>query len=196
MLEATSPADKRGFCQGKYLIVERNLNFGVHSQSSSLICLTLSFGCSGVNITVMNFGAAVSPFLLGAIADMAGTPVAIWICIGISFLAAFMNMPLLWVTGCNVPPKSRPAEAKPLRGEDKEMVEKALRGEWIPAQALEEINAQRYRDGQPYLIIHPRSYEDEKHELAVLRKRAKKDFFFHQQKTREYLHQVSDECGC
>ena len=43
----------------------------------------------GVNITVMNFGAAVSPFILGTISDMAGTPVAIWICIAISFIAAF-----------------------------------------------------------------------------------------------------------
>ena len=58
MLEATSPADKRGLAQG-------------------------------VNITVMNFGAAVSPFILGTISDMAGTPVAIWICIAISFIAAF-----------------------------------------------------------------------------------------------------------
>ena len=57
MLEATSPADKRGLAQG-------------------------------VNITVMNFGAAVSPFILGTISDMAGTPVAIWICIAISFIAA------------------------------------------------------------------------------------------------------------
>ena len=43
----------------------------------------------GVNITVMNFGAAVSPFILGTISDIAGTPVAIWICIVISFIAAF-----------------------------------------------------------------------------------------------------------
>ncbi len=42
----------------------------------------------GVNITVMNLGAAVSPFVLGAISDLAGTPVAIWICISISFIAA------------------------------------------------------------------------------------------------------------
>ena len=43
----------------------------------------------GVNITVMNLGAAVSPFILGVISDLAGTPVAIWICIAISFIAAF-----------------------------------------------------------------------------------------------------------
>ena len=41
MLEATSPPEKRGFCQG-------------------------------CNITVMNFGAAVSPFVLGVISDNLG----------------------------------------------------------------------------------------------------------------------------
>ncbi len=42
----------------------------------------------GVNITVMSLGGAVSPFVLGVISDLAGTPVAIWICISISFIAA------------------------------------------------------------------------------------------------------------
>jgi len=166
MLEATSPADKRGFCQG-------------------------------INITVMNFGAACSPFVLGLISDNLGTPTAIWICVGISFIAALINVPLIFVKGCNVPPKPRPAERRPLRGEDKEMVEKALRGEWIPADALEEINDHRFRNGQPYLIVHPRSYQEDKAELHVLRKRAKKDFGYHQLKTREYLHGVNtaDDLG-
>jgi len=160
MLEATSPPDKRGLCQG-------------------------------VNITVMNFGAALSPFVLGIISDKLGTPTAIWICVGISFLAALINVPLIWVKGCNVPEKPRPKELRPLRGEDKEMVEKALKGEWIPAEELEYINKERYENGQPYLLIHPRRYEDEKEELAVLRKRAKKDFLFHQSQTKEYLNQFN-----
>eukprot|EP00984_Skeletonema_dohrnii_P013157 scaffold5430_cov78-Skeletonema_dohrnii-CCMP3373.AAC.3 len=69
----------------------------------------------------MNLGAAVSPFVLGAISDMAGTPTAIWICIAISFIAALINIPLIWVKGCNIPAKPRTGEKKPLKGEDKEM---------------------------------------------------------------------------
>ncbi|KAL7526831.1 hypothetical protein ACHAXR_004341, partial [Thalassiosira sp. AJA248-18] len=145
----------------------------------------------GVNITVMNLGAAVSPFVLGAISDMAGTPVAIWLCITISFIAALVNVPLIWVKGCNIPPKPRTDEKKPLRGEDKEMVEKALRGEWIPAEVLEEINEQRCRNGQPFLMVRPRAYADERDELMELRKRAKNDFIFHQKKTNEYLHEFN-----
>lgn len=160
MLEATSPPDKRGLCQG-------------------------------VNITVMNFGAALSPFLLGTLADVAGTPTAIWVCVGISLIAALINVPLIWVKGCSVPPKPRPPELRPLRGEDKEMVERALRGEWIPAEELDAINEHRFDTGQPYLIVRPRSYEDEKIELPFLRRRAKKDFLYNQKKIKEYLHSVN-----
>lgn len=56
---------------------------------------------------------------------------------------------------------------------------------------MEDINEQRFRNGEPYLLIHPRSYEDEKAELPVLRKRAKEDFLFHQTKSKEYLHRVN-----
>ena len=87
--------------------------------------------CQGMNITVMNFGAALSPFVLGMISDKLGTPVAIWICVAISFLAALINVPLIWVPGCNTPQKPVAKASRPLRGEDREMVEKALRGEWV-----------------------------------------------------------------
>eukprot|EP00956_Cyclotella_meneghiniana_P028586 scaffold67020_cov22-Cyclotella_meneghiniana.AAC.1 len=147
VLEAVSPIDKRGFCQG-------------------------------ANITVMNFGSELTPFLLGLVSDELGTPAAIWICVGVSFLAAAINAPLIWVKGCNIPIKPLPKELRPLKGEDKDLVEKALRGEWIQLEELESINEQRFRNGQPYLLIHPRKYYEEKEELPLLRKRAKKDFLF------------------
>ncbi len=90
--------------------------------------------------------------------------------------------------GCNIPAKPRTDEKKPLKGEDKEMVEKALRGEWIPAEVLEEIQNERYRNKQPYLVVPIRSYEDERDELKELRKRAKEDFIYHRKKTNEYLN--------
>ena len=72
-----------------------------------------------MNITVMNFGAAISPFVLGIISDKLGTPVAIWICVAISFLAALINVPLIWVPGCNIPPKPVAKESRPLSDYDK-----------------------------------------------------------------------------
>mmetsp|Transcript_5869 Transcript_5869/g.16515 ORF Transcript_5869/g.16515 Transcript_5869/m.16515 type:complete len:589 (+) Transcript_5869:195-1961(+) len=145
----------------------------------------------GANITVMNFGAAVSPFILGFISDVAGTPVAIWICIAISFGAGLINVPLMFVKGCCIPPKAKTDDKRPLRGEDKELVERALRGEWVPAKDLEELNEDRFNKGQPYLVIHPRKYQDEKDDLLNLRRRAKDDFLYHRNKTKEYLAKIN-----
>lgn len=50
--------------------------------------------CQGFDITVMNFGAALTPFLLGLVSDTLGASVAIRICVGVSFLAAAINVPL------------------------------------------------------------------------------------------------------
>lgn len=194
MLEATSPPDKRGFSQG-------------------------------CNITVMNFGAALSPFVLGVISDNLGgsltcwpkeaflsslmknvsivfilppdrrdigTPVAIWICVAISFLSAFANVPLMWVDGCNVPKKPVPMERRPLLGEDEEVVQKILKGEWVDTEILDQVNEERFLKGRPYLFVRPRPYEDEKHELDLLRKRTKSDFLYHQRKTREYLCMLNE----
>ena len=104
---------------------------------------------------------------------------------------ALVNIPLIFVKGCNIPAKPRTGEKKPLKGEDKEMVEKALRGEWIPAEALEEIQEERYNNKQPYLVVPVRSYAEEKDELKVLRKRAKEDFIYYQRKYNEYLHRYN-----
>mmetsp|Transcript_16172 Transcript_16172/g.36970 ORF Transcript_16172/g.36970 Transcript_16172/m.36970 type:complete len:688 (-) Transcript_16172:1697-3760(-) len=146
----------------------------------------------GCNITVMNFGAALSPFVLGVISDNLGTPVAIWICVAISFLSAFANVPLMWVDGCNVPKKPVPMERRPLLGEDEEVVQKILKGEWVDTEILDQVNEERFLKGRPYLFVRPRPYEDEKHELDLLRKRTKSDFLYHQRKTREYLCMLNE----
>lgn len=109
----------------------------------------------------------------------------------VSICISLVNIPLIWVKSCNVPEKPRTEEKKPLKGEDKEMVEKALRGEWIPANVLEEIQEQRYRNKQPYLVIPVNSYEEERDELQELCKHAKEDFIFRQRKTNEYLNKYN-----
>lgn len=66
------------------------------------------------------------------------------------------------------------------------------RGEWIPAEELDYINEQRFHNDQPYLLIHPRRYEDEKAELQILRKQAKKDFLFQSAQYKKHLHKISE----
>jgi len=47
-----------------------------------------------INSTVMNVATAFAPWLLGILADAAGTNVAIWTGFGVSLLAAAINLPL------------------------------------------------------------------------------------------------------
>lgn len=132
--------------------------------------------CQGLNTTVMNFGTAVSPWIFGILADSAGTPVAIWSCIGISFLAAILNAPLLLIKGLGPAPKEAGKESKALKWEDRDLIERALRGDWVPASALDRINQERRKKGQPYLVVPYGKYDDDKDRLYDIRKHAQEDF--------------------
>jgi MFS family permease len=57
----------------------------------------------GLNMTTMNFAGAISPFLFGLLSDYAGTFTTIWTCVGISFCAALVNIPLMFVTALKRP---------------------------------------------------------------------------------------------
>ena len=144
-----------------------------------------------MNITVMNFAMAVTPMVLGALADVAGTPVAIWTCIGISFFASLVNVPLMFKKGLGIPPKKLPAESRALLGEEKELVDKILRGEWIPAEQLNALNEQRENKGQPYLVIQAGKFKDDKHNLRKLRLEAMNDYKYNLALYGKYLEWIN-----
>ena len=131
----------------------------------------------GLNTSVMNFGMAVTPWVIGLVADATTTRTAIWICVAISLLAALVNAPLMFRKGMGPAPKVKYQESRPLKGEDKDLVEMALRGEYVPASVIDSINEERISKGQPLLLVHYGKYADEKREsLDVLRKNAINDF--------------------
>jgi len=106
----------------------------------------------GLNISMMSGANAVSPFLLGLTADEIGTKSTMWVCIGISFAAALINAPLLFAKALKPLPPLEPDYARVLKGEDDAIVERALRGEWVPQEFLTAINEQRLENGQHFLI--------------------------------------------
>jgi hypothetical protein len=91
---------------------------------------------------------------------------------------ARINTPLLFKKGLGPTPKQKPDFGRPLKGEDKDLVEKALAGEYIPASVLDELNEARIKNGQPLLLVHYGKYadDDEKGVLYNLRQNAKADF--------------------
>ena len=148
MLDMCSPRDQRGFVQG-------------------------------LNSTVMNVGTAFAPWVLGIVADQVSTNAAVFIGLGVSLVAAAVNAPLMWKKGMGRPePPKEPAYKRVMKGEEADIVERALRGSWISQEALTAINDQRETKHQPYLYIHPRPYAEEKDQLALVRKEAQTDFQF------------------
>jgi MFS family permease len=80
----------------------------------------------GLNNAAMNFGMATAPWLLGLLADSAGTNTAIWTGVGISFGAALINTPLMFHKGYGPAEKKKPRSKMALPGEDTDLIEKAL----------------------------------------------------------------------
>lgn len=89
--------------------------------------------------------------------------------------------------GFGIPPKVVPPEARPLKFEDEELVEKALQGELISMKEYEALNEIRRVKGKPYLIASPGNYKSDKLRLADLRAQAKDDYIFTMQQTDGYI---------
>lgn len=128
----------------------------------------------GMNTSVMNFGTAVFPWVFGIIADQIGAESTIWICVGVSFAASIANAPLIFNKELRRK-KVVPDYSKYLKGEDSELVERALRGEWVPAAALNNINAKRIASGHHFLLVPWASYEKDKENLREIKNHAKED---------------------
>lgn len=80
----------------------------------------------GLNNSAMNFGMALAPWLFGMLADGTTTSIAIWTGIGISWGAALVNAPLMRKKEFGAAKKKPAAAKRPLKGEDKELVQNAL----------------------------------------------------------------------
>jgi hypothetical protein len=129
----------------------------------------------------MAAAGALSPFLLGQLADSTTIGMTIWICIGVSFGAALINLPLVFVKALKRPPKLKPQYSRVLAGEDDEIVKQALGGEWVPASYLYEINKKRFDEGKQPLILPWKPYEEDKENLLTIQKQAREDFRNHKE---------------
>lgn len=131
----------------------------------------------GINMTVMNFAFAVSPWLLGLMSDNVGVNQTLWFCVGLSVLAALVNAPLMFESALKRKPPVSYQQAMGL--EDQDLVDKALRGEWVPAKFIDDLNYSRFQKGMPMLRIPIIEYSKDKENLSDLRKHAREDFEYH-----------------
>jgi hypothetical protein len=138
----------------------------------------------GLNNSAMNFGMAVAPWLFGILADATTTSISIWTGIGISFLAGVINAPLMCRPEMGPPPKKIPNELRPLKGEDEDLVERALAGSIIDPGVLWSINRNRAKDGKHFIVPNVSSYEEDKQMLDQLRASARAHY--------EFKHRIHD----
>lgn len=143
----------------------------------------------GLNIAVMNFATAISPYLLGELSDNVGIKEAMWTCICVSFAAALINIPL---TRSPVLRRKKkiPKYSRHLYGEDADFVKLAMEGEWVPLKELEELNEERMKKGEPLLVVPYKKYEEDKTNLPLLQRQAYDDFQYLKNRTVEYLNDL------
>ena len=108
----------------------------------------------GINNFAMNLASAISPWLLGMYADKTSNNSAIWTCAVVSLVACAVNAPLLMYKQF-MPKPVKHKDMMALPGEEKDLIERALRGEWIPAEQLDIINTQRMNNGEVRTICFP-----------------------------------------
>merc|ERR1719464_1121240 len=141
----------------------------------------------------MAAAGAISPFLLGQMSDSLGIETTIWICVGVSFCAALINVPLIFVKSLKRPAKLEPDYTRPLQGEDDDIIEKALRGEWVPARYLNEINQTRMNEGKRFLVLPYKPYKEDKENLAIIQKQARSDFQDHKDTLKKMLLELNND---
>jgi len=130
----------------------------------------------GINNTTMNFGMAVAPWFFGLIADWLSVPITMWLCIGISLFAALVNVPLTFFRPFRPSKPVTPISKSLLPGEDKDVVDKALNGDFVDQEKLHMVNIKRGEEGKPFIIPKIKSYEDDKEFLTLLSNQARQNF--------------------
>ena len=144
----------------------------------------------GMNMTIMSFAFAVSPWMLGVMSDNVGIVQTLYFCVGVSVLASLVNSPLMFV---KVLQRQPPVDYQRAMGyEDQDLVDKAVKGEWVPAKFLDDLNYARFHKGLPMLRIPMRTYEEDKENLKLLRKHAREDFKYHRVIMHEIISELED----
>jgi len=142
-------------------------------------------------MTVMSFAMAVSPWVYGEMADRIGTNVTLWIAVGVSVIAALVNVPLMFAPALKNKEPINYQKAHDL--EDTEMVERATNGEWVPLSFLTQLNDARFEAGKPALLQPINAYQDDKVNFKKLTQYANEDFALARNMIYSWLNDIDSQ---
>ncbi len=152
----------------------------------------------GVYSSFFNLASALSPWLLGLLADATSTNTMIWVGVAISFGAALVNLPLILQKEIFGPDQKEEVSILTILDEsltdDDEQAweEKVYNDEYIPARILNAINLKRILEEKPMLTPKTGTYAEDKVRLEEIRKQAKEDFTFYKQRSRIFFSKKND----
>ena len=152
----------------------------------------------GIYTTFYNLASAISPWFLGLLADGTSTNIMIWVGVGISFVAALVNFPLVFHEKFG-PPKKKEVpminlfdESGMTEADEASWEERMKNGDFIPANVLNEINYKRIQQQKPLLIPQVGTYEEDKDRLSDIRKQAKDEFAYLSHRSHVLLSKMND----
>jgi MFS family permease len=153
----------------------------------------------GIYTTTFNVAGAIAPWLLGLLADATSTNIMIWTGAGISFGAALVNSPLLFMEKFG-PRKAPVIPFLEMFGqpdisdeEEVEWEEKIQNHEYVPAKILNAINMKRLSTNQPILIPSVGTYDDDKSRISEIKAQAVEDFSFLHHRSKMLRSRINDE---
>lgn len=147
----------------------------------------------GINVTVMDLTAAVTPWLLGFISDNAGISACMWTCVALSWLAAVANAPLIWSPLLQRKKKVNYHQELLDSEERTELISRAMQGDWVPAHVLAELNEKRVDEDLPLLFPPLKPYEEDKDNIKALKLHATEDMEYYKEQLIKNLHDVETE---
>lgn len=147
--------------------------------------------------TVLNCANAVVPWLLGLAIDVLGTTHGIWIGVGLSGAATLINLPLVFRKEFKPAPRKEKKtglfdDLALTPEEEEDYIQKALKGEHIPARVIQVINMKRLERGEKFIVNRVGTYKEDHDKLGEIVREAKKDIKVLDHNIRHFLGRLND----
>merc|ERR1712238_65493 len=103
------------------------------------------------------------------------------------------NLPLTRVEGMGpISRKIDNVDEQVFDGEDPELIQHIMDGNWIPLEELAQINRNRRLAGQGYLVVPYGSYKDDKDRLSAIQNEARSDVCAQYKATESFFAEFND----
>mmetsp|Transcript_35724 Transcript_35724/g.76306 ORF Transcript_35724/g.76306 Transcript_35724/m.76306 type:complete len:384 (+) Transcript_35724:609-1760(+) len=161
MLDRITPMDKKGHAQ---------MNFNRHCFPIHFSHVDFSF-VQGLNNAIFKFTAAVFQLVLGIMADKFGSSLVLLICVGVSFFASIVNLPLIFYPRLGAMKADKPKvklddETASVYMDEDEIQDLLDQAKYVPQRDIFHVNKVRAANGLPFLKSRFGAYSRDQNEMV------------------------------